>query len=47
MIGTEVMNGVTCERWEYVTAIGDRSNRYTLWLQRQVCLQRNRSVSIF
>jgi len=36
MIGTEVMNGVTCERWEYVTAIGDRSNRYTLWLQRQL-----------
>ena len=36
LIGTEVMNGVTCERWEYINSYGDKSNRYTLWLQRQL-----------
>ena len=30
------MNGVTCEKWEYLNNYGDKSNRYTLWLQRQV-----------
>ena len=36
LAGTEVVNGVTCEKWEYVTSYGDKSNRYTMWLQRQV-----------
>jgi len=35
LIGNEIMNGVTCEKWEYLNNYGDKSNRYTLWLQRQ------------
>lgn len=38
LVGTEVVNGVTCEKWQYVTSYGEKSNRYTMWLQRQVCI---------
>lgn len=30
------MNGVSCEKWEYINSVGDKTNRYTMWLQHQV-----------
>lgn len=36
LVGSEVVNGITCEKWQYVTAYGEKSNRYTMWIQRQV-----------
>lgn len=35
LVGTEVVNGLTCERWELVTNYGDKVNHYTMWLQHQ------------
>lgn len=35
LIGNEVMNGFTCEKWEYLSDIDGRSNKYTLWLKKE------------
>lgn len=35
LIGIEVMNGQSCEKWEYISTVGDKTNRYTMWLQHQ------------
>ena len=36
LIGNEVMNGFTCEKWEYSSSEGDKSNKYSLWLKKEV-----------
>jgi hypothetical protein len=47
LIGNEIMNGVTCEKWEYLNNYGDKSNRYTLWLQRQVTFKQACDFAVF
>jgi len=36
LMGNEVMNGFTCEKWEYSSSEGDKSNKYSLWLKKEV-----------
>lgn len=32
-IGQEMVNGFNCEKWRLVTKIGDKTNKYTLWIR--------------
>lgn len=32
-IGEEIINGIPCEKWRLVTKIGDKVNKYTLWIR--------------
>ncbi|XP_076276388.1 C1 family peptidase 26-29-p isoform X3 [Lasioglossum baleicum] len=34
-IGEEIVNGVNCEKWRMVQEIGEKTNKYTLWIQYQ------------
>ncbi|XP_033327937.2 C1 family peptidase 26-29-p [Megalopta genalis] len=34
-IGEEMVNGVKCEKWQMIQEIGEKTNKYTLWIQYQ------------
>lgn len=36
-IGEEVINGIPCEKWRLVDTIGEKANKYTLWIRYKVC----------
>lgn len=33
LIGQEVVNGQTCEKWRLINKVGDKVNKYTMWLR--------------
>lgn len=35
-IGEEMINGLLCEKWRLVQEIGEKTNKYTLWIRYKV-----------
>lgn len=35
-IGEEMINGVQCEKWRLNNVIGEKANKYTLWIVYKV-----------
>ncbi|XP_078043579.1 C1 family peptidase 26-29-p isoform X3 [Augochlora pura] len=34
-LGEEMVNGVNCEKWQMIQEVGEKTNKYTLWIQYQ------------
>lgn len=48
-----MINGLLCEKWRLVQQIGEKTNKYTLWIRYKVrlklfvCLLRSMSLSYY
>lgn len=45
-VGNEIINGQDTQKWQLVTEIGQKTNKYTLWLKTETDVKNKNQVNL-